>query len=566
MSTDSTKTPDLELRATSGPAPVSFHLGATDTVVVGRRSTSTLQLNDPAVSRDHAAFTFRGEPGAGGTWVFDDRGSTHGTWLNGVRLRAGRQYHIRPGDLIAIGPWTLLVVDRAGGPKAETTLATVDDIDAPKTFVSPHEPDTGHGLSEQALRLLEQCLQRVHAAADMADVATAGLEVLLEGTSFGEAAFVRLAGDDESIELVASCGRDNESGSPPRFSRALIKAASSGGPACLQRGSPAGALDVRRVTSDVLALCLPIMATSTLVGFIYLEAPSPAAAGESGSSIDGFPLAVAKLTAMGIANLMRIDIERRQERLDAEIQAATETQQWLLPVRRGQVGSFRYTAETRRGRYIGGDFLDVIPLGDRLAIVLGDVGGKGVPVSVLVGAAHGFLHASLLAHGDPARAVQDVDSFFQTRTAHGSFLKLWVGVFDGATRGLTYLSAGHDSAMIAHPDGRFDMLDVGRSRAVGAEGTAFGEAATVALSPGARTLVLSDGFISQRACAQADDSGDDESTPADERSGFGILRVQECAQSLRSGDDEVGALFAALVAHAGTPDLDDDASVVLVRA
>ena len=82
-----------------------------------------------------------------------------------------------------------------------------------------------------------------------------------------------------------------------------------------------------------------------------------------------------------------------------------------------------------------------------------------------------------------------------------------------------------------------------------------------------RTLILSDGFIEQRAHqpetepdAKPPTTGDD-----DQPSPFGISRVEDCLRSLPSGADEVGALFTALEHHAGTTGFDDDATAVIVR-
>ena len=170
----------------------------------------------------------------------------------------------------------------------------------------------------------------------------------------------------------------------------------------------------------MVALCVPIMVESTLAGFIYLDSPSndPERRQPESATAD-FPLALARLAVMGMANLMRIDIEQRQARMEAKLHAAAEAQQWLLPQRTGQVGPFKYVGETRQGRYIGGDFFDVIPLeNERLAVVVGDVRGKGIPVSVLVSASQGFLHASLLEHEDPALAAVAVNRFYHSRISH----------------------------------------------------------------------------------------------------------------------------------------------------
>ena len=153
MGTEDIHTAELELRAASGPTAVSFRLQAPGPVTIGRRSASTLQLNDPAVSRDHARLSFRPAPGDGdsfaGEWLLDDLESAHGTWLNGVRIQKSRQYHLRSGDLLVIGPWTLHLVDRSGRSRPGTTLATVQDTAGISTIVSRLKPAGTDAVSHE---------------------------------------------------------------------------------------------------------------------------------------------------------------------------------------------------------------------------------------------------------------------------------------------------------------------------------------------------------------------------------------------------------------------------------
>jgi len=144
---------------------------------------------------------------------------------------------------------------------------------------------------------------------------------------------------------------------------------------------------------------------------------------------------------LALANLKRIDMERRSALLEADLKAAATAQQWILPQRQGHIGPFRYSGESRPGRHVGGDFFDIIPLkDDRLAIAIGDVSGKGVTASVLMTTAQGFLHAALEESGDPQHAVTRLNHFIHERSESNKFVTLWVGVLcaagDNFTAGL----------------------------------------------------------------------------------------------------------------------------------
>ena len=564
----------LELRAVSGPTAVSFSLQQPGPLTIGRRSINSLQLHDPAISRDHAQLSFRPRHGPGdalmGEWLLGDLGSTHGTWLNGVRLKADRSYHLRAGDLIVIGPWTLLVVDRSSSPRPGTALATVDETGKTGTVVSSPESETDTAMSRQELLLLQRCSESIHAARREVEIAEAVLDAALEGTNFTKAALLRPMIGDDVVEAISCRDLSLCRGAGPQVSRALVREAASGSAVCLQQDPAAQSAGQMRIEPEnVVALCVPIRIETTLAGLVYLDSPlntPPRRPQDATATV--FVLGLAHLAALGMANLMRMDIERRQERIETELHAAEEAQRWLLPQREGHVGPFRYAGETRQGRDVGGDFFDVIPLDhERLAVVLGDVGGRGVSVSVLVSASLGFLHARLLELGDPAVAVDSINRFYHSRLAHSQFLKLWVGLFDAGKRALTYVTACHGCAVHVGSDGGCELLELGGSPPVGMKPDAEYEVRTVALTPGARILLLSDGFVGQRAHDLRSGQSDDTPSPREDEPPqcFGISRAERCLQGLRVGEDEIAALFSALERHVGAPIFDDDASALIVR-
>ena len=577
---------NLVLEAVAGPTSVSLPLVGPEPVTIGRRSAHKLKLFDPSVSRDHARLTCRtttrdDEHGAE-QWLLSDTGSTHGTRLNGVRLACGRQYPIRAGDLLAVGPWTLLVVDPSAPKPSRTTLATRDDAGFEQTIVSRLDARETESLAQQRLELLLKCSELIYSAPDEASLAQAVLDAAVSGTGYVNAAVLRPVTDDQHVEVVAHRGEVLGLGAAVQLSRSLIREAASGVPARLQRQasvSPDAASIVDLRIDE--ALCVPIKLESTLSGFLYLDnragvAGSTPAAPDAGA----FATGLARLAALALANLMRLDIERRQERIEVELQAAAEAQRMLLPSRRGSHVCFTYIGESRPGRYVGGDFFDIVPFEHgRLAVALGDVAGSGISASLLVTASQGFLHAGLEQHGDPARAVTQLNHFFHSRCQDNSFMSLWVGVYDADARTLSYVDAGHGYAYLYEPDRSVRTLAEGDNLVIGVLPDYVFKPVTIPLPAGGRTLVVSDGIIEQRgAVAQPSDTvmGDHTiaryDTPSPQRStlvgtfrSFGVEGLHECIQNTEDGEDEIAALLAALQHFAASPALSDDTTAVLVR-
>ncbi|MGE0132801.1 MAG: FHA domain-containing protein [Blastocatellales bacterium] len=77
---------------------------------VGRNSANALTINDPSVSNFHAALTLS----ADGNLFLADRGSSNGTFVNGVALETGGRCIVRGGDRLKFGD-------------VETTLKMIDE-------------------------------------------------------------------------------------------------------------------------------------------------------------------------------------------------------------------------------------------------------------------------------------------------------------------------------------------------------------------------------------------------------------------------------------------------------
>ncbi len=72
-------------------------------LTIGRDAENDVVFESAAVSREHAAITFRDE-----RWYVEDRGSFNGTFLNGTRVHPGTPLPLRHADRITVGAETLI--------------------------------------------------------------------------------------------------------------------------------------------------------------------------------------------------------------------------------------------------------------------------------------------------------------------------------------------------------------------------------------------------------------------------------------------------------------------------
>ncbi|MEX2559451.1 MAG: PP2C family protein-serine/threonine phosphatase, partial [Pirellulales bacterium] len=98
---------------------------------------------------------------------------------------------------------------------------------------------------------------------------------------------------------------------------------------------------------------------------------------------------------------------------------------------------------------VGGDYYDFIPLPrQRLAVLLGDVAGKGVAAALLMAKLSADARFCMLTEPDPAAAVTRLNSLMKHSGIAEGFVTLVVAILDPASHTVTLVNAGHPSPLI----------------------------------------------------------------------------------------------------------------------
>src|SRR3954454_10426261 len=146
-------------------------------------------------------------------------------------------------------------------------------------------------------------------------------------------------------------------------------------------------------------------------------------------------------------------------------------QQSQLPERLPQLPGIalaaRYVAAAD-GSGAGGDWYDAIPLpGGRVALVMGDVVGRGHDAAASMAALRNALRAYALEDESPALAVAKLEHFAATLEP-GCMTTLLYAVLDRAAGCVRFVSAGHPPPLIVPHDGEPAFAVQERSTPVGA--------------------------------------------------------------------------------------------------
>ena len=155
-----------------------------------------------------------------------------------------------------------------------------------------------------------------------------------------------------------------------------------------------------------------------------------------------------------------------------------------------------YSAHCRQVRALGGDCYDFMPLtNDRLALVVGDASGKGVAAALMIASVQSSLRtAALFTGNDLATLLKIVNLQAYASSLADRYATVFYGVFDGATRTLQYVNAGHTPPIVLRRNGSIDTLETGGAP-VGMFPDSSYEEGVVQLDPGDVVITYTDGVI-----------------------------------------------------------------------
>jgi sigma-B regulation protein RsbU (phosphoserine phosphatase) len=463
-----------------------------DSTSIGRLPGQDVLLNDPCVSRQHALIVRDGD-----SYAVIDQNSTHGTFLNSVRItRSALKFE----DVLQMGS--------LHGPRLRFHLQQND-----KT-IKLQSPASGLLSSLSELRLpanefrtaaremeklnwLLRAARQLNEGGAIEEILKAFLYLALQLTGL-ERGFVFLR-EEGQMRLAQGLGADGkiveedstvsrgamkraiESESKFAISDTLTDQDASGWSSVL-------ANSIRSIYCIPLRKRASAKEPSQLLGLLYLD--SQIGLGEL-TEVDHQLLdTIATEAAALLHNALLAESESKARQAREELAVAARIHSGLMCIALPELPYATLQAKSVPCLAIGGDFYDAVVLEDSVCVTLADVSGKGVSAAIVAATLQGIIHSQFLAGQDLPQIAVLVNQFLCTRNIGKYATMVLLKLFsDGRVE---YMNCGHipPLSVLNKEIRRLEESNLVVGLIAGASYTS----ARCTLQPGERILLATDGI------------------------------------------------------------------------
>jgi phosphoserine phosphatase RsbU/P len=516
-----------------------------DRFTVGRSSASELCYpEDAGLSRQHLAIEKSGD-----SWVVRDLKSKNGTFVNGARIT--EPHLLGPDDRVTAGHLTIEFAEKISVP-TNTVVFVEGATSAP---VSTTASTNLQGLLNQdkdesgaQMRALIRVGRELSGNMPLDELFNMILNLSLE--TVGASRGVLMTMEGENLVVRAAHGEGFRISSAVRDRVINEKTSLLVRDARLDEAFAGRMSIVQQQIRSMLAA--PLQTDDRVIGLIYLD--SPHFVHEFTKDDLNLLTVMANVAAIRIEHTRLAEVEQAERILAKELEQAAEIQRRLLPTDAPLVPGVDLAGYNAPCRTVGGDYFDFLPYPDgRVAILVGDVAGKGMPAALLMSSLQARVQVLFDDPGDLAALVSRLNRIITSNCPSNRFISFFIGVLDPKNGELKYVNAGHNPPLLARKDGSVEKLDC-TGLILGIMATAPYEQKICALNPGDALVLFSDGVT--EACRPDIDEE------------FGEDRLAESFMKLR--DERAKAIIEAITLQVhdftgGMPPADDITLVIAKR-
>lgn len=483
-----------------------------EAVALGRAATNALCYpDDVGLSRQHMVIEK-----VGTDWAVRDLNSKNGTIVNGNRITG--PVSLRPGDRISAGHLTIefvevgkapsaaashtvVFVDSAVVATATTTVATSleglmgpDQEDFTKTRVFTGNPQT---------RALIRAGRELAGHRPLAELFEVIMDLSLEAVGAGRGVLMTLEG--ENLQVRAARGQGFQISSAVR-DRVISESASV---LVLDAQSDQAFRERQSIVAQNVRsmLAVPLQANERVIGLIYLDSPNLI---RPFTREDLNLLTVmANVAAIRIEHARLAEVEQAERMLAKDLDQAAKIQRGLLPSCAPTVSGFDISGHTAACRTVGGDYYDFLEYPDeRIAMLVGDVAGKGMPASLMMSSLQARVQVLFEVPDNLSTNVARLNKAVASNCPDNRFITFFICVLDPKTGEVNYTNAGHNPPLIIRKNGEVERLTAG-GIILGIMPKFTYQEATTRLDPGDSLVLFSDGVTEAARLDVDEEFGED---------------------------------------------------------
>ena len=285
------------------------------------------------------------------------------------------------------------------------------------------------------------------------------------------------------------------------------------------------------------------------LGMTQVQVGNTNAAAPTFSMPDGL---LSVVLAFALVNLLVLLEVADRLSLKNDLEIAREIQKAMLPPGRFRAPGADVVGFSRPANTVGGDFYEILPLGDgRLVVAVGDVAGKGSPAALLMALLLAMMRTLNDERLEPAELIARLNLQVCRQAPGSRFITLFYAVFDMGTGSLTFVNAGHTPPLLLRNRGGIDRLHEG-GVALGLFDQSTYTAGHTLMQPGDLLAVYSDGIT---------EAENPEGRPFDERGLENVLTAER-----RNNIAAIGSAVAkAVEVYTADTRLADDLTLLLLR-
>jgi phosphoserine phosphatase RsbU/P len=422
---------------------------------LGRALSNDLSFPEEGeLSRNHLVFERSGTD-----WVIRDLGSTNGTSLNGRPLHG--HCTLRAGDVVEAG--RLKIAFRFAAPMApdRTVLFLETPAIAQKTSTVVKERaslDSAQQSIAGASRPMQALIragQELSSHLPLEELFRLILDLSIDAVGASRGVLVTSEGDELVVRAVKGDNFRISAGIRDRVikERASLLVVDATLDSALRARHSIMLEGVRSF------MAVPLQTRDKVIGLIYVDAQRLL---HTFTQEDLSLLTVmANIAAARIEQARLAEVEHAERMFAYELQQAAEIQARLLPAEIPQIPGLEVARLNLPCRTVGGDYYDVLTQGDRVALLVGDVAGKGMPAAIMMSNLQARLRTLAPLELSPAELVSRLNHGVAEGNPGNRFVTLFYGLYEPSSRTLTYCNAGHNPPLVIGGSGRTDHLEGG---------------------------------------------------------------------------------------------------------